>query len=101
MVGSKKIKVEVAYATPELQKIFMLEVEQGTSIETVLDRSGVLEEFPEIDLMKQKVGIFGKLRKLTDAVCDGDRVEIYRGLLADPKEARMKRVKEQRGGNLR
>lgn len=101
MVESKKIKVEVAYATPEQQKIFVLEVEQGVSIETVIDRSGVLEEFPDIDLMTQKVGVFGKLRKLTDEVCEGDRVEIYRGLLIDPKEARMKRVKEQRGGNLR
>ena len=87
----KKFFVEVAYALPQEQCILTLEVEEGTNIETVIDRSGILEKFPDIDLMKQKVGIFSKIKKLTDKVFAGDRIEIYRPLLIDPKEARRKR----------
>lgn len=93
MVAVKHISVEVAYATPEVQKIISLQVEEGSSIETVIDRSGILFIFPEIDLATQKVGIFSKLKKLSDVVHEGDRVEIYRPLIIDPKEARRQRVK--------
>lgn len=91
---AKKILVEVAYATPSLQKIISFEVEEGCTLETVIDRSGITEIFPEIDLTKQKVGIFSKTKKLNDKVKEGDRIEIYRALTIDPKEARRKRAKE-------
>ncbi len=86
------ILVEVAYALPQEQKIISLQVEEGCSIETAIDRSGILLLFPEIDLSKQKVGIFSKLKKLSEIVHEGDRIEIYRPLLIDPKEARRKRA---------
>lgn len=93
MPTDKEIKVEVAYATPDVQRIFTVWVVEGSSIETAIDRSGVLEVFPEIDLLKQKVGIFSRQKKLSDKVKEGDRIEIYRALLLDPKEARRKRAK--------
>lgn len=86
------IWVEVAYALPSEQKIIAVSVEENSTIETVIDRSGILEIYPEIDLMKQKVGVFGKVKKLSDKVRAGDRVEIYRGLVIDPMEARRKRA---------
>lgn len=92
MAIDKEIKVEVAYATPEKQQILTVFVLPGSTIETVIDRSGVLEIFPEIDLMKQKVGIFSQQKKLSDIAFDGDRIEIYRPLTIDPKEARRKRA---------
>lgn len=91
---NKPITIEVAYALPDEQRILTLQVEEGCTIETAIDRSGILEIFPEIDLMKQKVGIFSKLKKLSDHVQDGDRIEIYRALLIDPKEARRNRAKK-------
>ena len=88
-----KLTIEVAYATQNSQKIISLQVDEGSTIETVIDKSGVLEIFPEIDLSQQKVGIFSKTRKLTDLVKNGDRIEIYRPLTIDPKEARRLRIK--------
>jgi putative ubiquitin-RnfH superfamily antitoxin RatB of RatAB toxin-antitoxin module len=93
MAQDKQINIEIAYASLDKQQIISIEVEQGCSIETAIDRSGILELFPEIDLMKQKVGIFSEIKKLTDGVKEGDRIEIYRPLLLDPKEARRKRAK--------
>jgi hypothetical protein len=94
MVNDKKINIEVAYAVSETQCIIKLVVHEGCSIELAIDRSGILLEFPEIDLMKQKVGIFSKQKKLSDMVHEGDRIDIYRLLMIDPKEARRKRVKK-------
>lgn len=93
MQNDKEITVEVAYATATNQRIITVKIEEGATIEKVIDCSGILEIFPEIDLLKQKVGIFSKPKKLTDLVSDGDRVEIYRSLLIDPKEARRRRAK--------
>lgn len=93
MVVMKQIKVEVAYAKPGEQKIIALRVDEGCTIGEAIELSGVLEVFPEIDLGSQKVGVFGKVKKLTDKVKEGDRIEVYRGLIVDPKEARRKRVK--------
>lgn len=92
MGNLKKIQVEVAYAKPEEQVILSVEVDEGCTIETAIDRSGLIERYPEIDLNRQKVGVFSKVRKLTDVVNDGDRIEIYRGLMVDPKDARRKRA---------
>lgn len=96
MANDKEIKVEVAYATPERQQILTVLVLPGSTIETVIDRSGILELFPEIDLMKQKVGIFSQQKKLSDSVSDGDRIEIYRPLTIDPKEARRRRAAKRK-----
>jgi putative ubiquitin-RnfH superfamily antitoxin RatB of RatAB toxin-antitoxin module len=63
-------------------------------VEDAIRASGVLEAFPEIDLARNKVGIFSKLVKLDEKVRDRDRVEIYRPLIADPKEVRRKRAEE-------
>ena len=89
-----RIRVEVAYARPERQLILGVEAEPGVTVEEAIRRSGILAEFPEIDLAKQKVGVFGKAATLKTMLNDGDRVEIYRPLIADPKEARRKRAAE-------
>jgi putative ubiquitin-RnfH superfamily antitoxin RatB of RatAB toxin-antitoxin module len=88
------IRVEVAYARPDEQVILTVEAPQGATVEDVILQSRIRERFPEIDLGIVKVGIFGKLGKLSSAVRAGDRVEIYRPLLADPKAVRKKRAAE-------
>jgi len=85
------LRVEVAYALPNEQRIISVVVEEGCTIETAIDRSGIVELYPEIDLNRQKVGVYSKARKLTDRVEEGDRIEIYRPLIIDPKEARRRR----------
>lgn len=92
MALNSKITVEVAYATPAVQRIIALEVECGCTIEQAIDQSKILEIFPEIDLSTQKVGIFSQQKLLTDTLQQNDRVEIYRSLIIDPKDARRKRV---------
>ena len=88
------IRVEIAYARPDEQAIIPIEVPEGTTLEQVILRSRIQERFPEVQLQTAKVGVFGKLSKLSAAVRAGDRVEIYRPLLADPKEVRKKRAAE-------
>jgi len=91
----QKIKIEVAYALPGEQVLMQNQVDTGTTIEQAIQLSGILDHFPEIDAGKtNKVGIFGKLAKLDKVLQDGDRVEIYRPLIADPKEVRRKRAAE-------
>lgn len=89
------INVEVAYADKESQRIIKLQLNEGSTIEQAIDGSGMLFFFPDIDLMQQKVGIFGKQKKLSDVLNEGDRVEIYRPLTVDPKEARKMRVRNK------
>jgi hypothetical protein len=86
------ITVEVVYARPGDQALEQLRVPAGSTIEEVIAHSGILQRFPEIDLSINKVGIFGKAAKPSAHINDGDRVEIYRPLIADPKEARKKRA---------
>jgi hypothetical protein len=88
-------RVEVAYATPLRQEVIEVVIRPGASIEQVIRESGLLERFPEIDLARSRVGIFGEIASLRDPVRDGDRVEIYRPLLADPKEARRRRAERR------
>lgn len=90
--GEQLILVEVAYALPTEQVILSLEVEQGTTVGDAIKRSGILDQFPDIDLASNKVGIFGKLTKLDAVLHPKDRVEIYRPLIADPKEVRRRRA---------
>jgi putative ubiquitin-RnfH superfamily antitoxin RatB of RatAB toxin-antitoxin module len=85
-------RVEVVYATPSRQEVIEIAARPGATIEQVIHESGLLERFPEIDLARNRVGIFGEIACLRDPVRDGDRVEIYRLLLVDPKEARRRRA---------
>ena len=89
-----ELQVEVAYALPEQQVILTVSVPAGTNVEETIKRSGILERFPEIDLSQNKVGVFSKLTKLDALIRNKDRVEIYRPLIADPKEVRRKRAEE-------
>ncbi len=79
------MKVGIAYALPHRQAWFDVEVPDGATIKDAIERSGILRQFPEINLEKQKVGIFSKLSKLDTVLNEGDRVEIYRPITADPK----------------
>lgn len=94
MSESELIHVEVAYARPDQQLILELDVPQGTTVEQAVRESGIIDTFPEIDLEKNKLGIFGKLGKKDAVLKSGDRVEIYRPLIADPKEVRRQREAE-------
>lgn len=84
--------VEIAYANPHEQVILTLRVEPGTRLEEAIKGCGILQRFPQIDLNNAKVGIFGKLASLDTTLQPGDRVEIYRPLIADPKEVRRERA---------
>ena len=92
----ESINVEVAYAMPEKQIIRAVNVDAGTTIGAAIVQSGIMMDFPELDfkLEDAKVGIFGKAAAMTTVLADGDRVEIYRPLIADPKEVRRKRAAE-------
>lgn len=89
-----KILVEVVYALPEEQTLLAFEIDEGATAQEVIDQSGILEQYPEIDLEQQKVGLFSKIIKLDHRVREKDRIEIYRPLIADPKEVRKKRAEE-------
>lgn len=92
--ANKPISVQVVYATPEKQVLKKIIVSEHATIETVITSSGLLEEFPEIDLLKNGVGVFSERRQLSDVVRAGDRIEIYRPLVADPREIRRRRARE-------
>jgi putative ubiquitin-RnfH superfamily antitoxin RatB of RatAB toxin-antitoxin module len=92
----EEILVEVAYALPSEQVILPLKVKPGTTAQAAIEASGILAKFPEIDLETNKIGIFGKLCKLDTPLRERDRVEIYRPLIADPKEARRQRAAKSR-----
>ncbi len=91
---NNKIKIEVVYALSHEQTLLTLEVPQGTTLGDAIKVSGILEKYTYIDLTNNKVGIFGKLSKLDVVLRDKDRIEIYRPLIADPKEVRRKRAEE-------
>lgn len=88
------MRFEVAYGRTDEQALLMVEADTPLTAQQAIERSGILERFPEIDLSSNKIGIFGKASKLDVLLTDGDRVEIYRPLIADPKEARKKRAAE-------
>lgn len=88
------IHVEVAYAKPDEQVIIPLKVPTTTTVEEAIKISNVLAVFPEIDLNQNKVGIFSKPCDLNAPLRENDRVEIYRPLIADPKEIRRQRAAE-------
>lgn len=88
------IQVEVIYALATRQELKSLKVPAGSTVAQAIEASGFLEKFPEIDLAKNKLGIFAKLSKPDTVLRDLDRVEIYRPLIADPKEVRKQRAAE-------
>ena len=88
------INIEVAYAEPDRQLIIPVNVDTGTTVGGAIVQSGILIEFPQLDVENSKVGVFGKATAMTTVLKDGDRVEIYRALIADPKEVRRKRAAE-------
>ena len=96
---SRRISVEVVYITPKEQVIIRLQVAFGSTIHDVITVSGLLDRFTEIQLNTVKVGIYNELRDLTDEVKAGDRIEVYRPLLADPKQARRRRAEKKTTDN--
>ncbi|AYA39425.1 RnfH family protein [Xenorhabdus nematophila] len=86
------INIEVVYAMPERQYLCNVKLPQGATVEQAIIASGLLTLRKDIDLTKNKIGIYSRPAKLTDALEEGDRVEIYRPLIADPKEMRRKRA---------
>ena len=92
---SGKITVEVAYALPQKQYLQRVTLDEGATVEQAIQASGLLTLRDDIDLAKNKVGIYSRPAKLDDVVHDGDRVEIYRPLIADPKELRRQRAQQK------
>lgn len=102
---TSEILIEVAYALPAQQVILPVKVAEGTTAVQAVETSGILQKFPDIDLSQNKLGIFGKLVKPDTVLREHDRVEIYRPLIADPKEVRRQRAAEGKamkkgGGDL-
>lgn len=95
MEQNETINVELVYITPASQNIIKLELPLGSNIEQAITESGLLKIYPEIDLAVNKVGVFNKIKELDTVLNDGDRVEIYRPLQADPKEARRRRANKK------
>jgi putative ubiquitin-RnfH superfamily antitoxin RatB of RatAB toxin-antitoxin module len=89
------MNVGVCYAEADRQVWLRLETPDGSSVEQAIRHSGILRQFPEIDLARLKVGIFGKLVKLDAPVKEGDRIEIYRPITADPKTVRRRRIVDE------
>jgi putative ubiquitin-RnfH superfamily antitoxin RatB of RatAB toxin-antitoxin module len=79
------LKIGIAYALPQRQAWFDIDLPEGATIHDAIRHSGILKQFPDIDLETQKVGIYGKLSTLDAVLNDGDRVEIYRPIICDPK----------------
>ncbi|MDA8256342.1 MAG: RnfH family protein [Betaproteobacteria bacterium] len=91
---AETIHVEVVYARPERQEIASLNLPTGSTAGQAIEASGLLAKFPEIDLTRNKLGVYAKLAKPDTVLRDRDRVEIYRPLIADPKEVRKQRAAE-------
>ena len=96
MENVELITVEVAYALPDEQLILEVEVPANCVVEEAIKRSGILEQYPQIDLETDKVGIFGKICKLDASLINKDRIEIYRPLIADPKESRRQKAEMEK-----
>lgn len=91
---SGRIDIEVVYALPGEQILFRLQLPEGVSAAEAIRLCGILDKYPEIDLAANKLGIFGKLARPDTVLRDRDRVEIYRPLIADPREVRRRRAEE-------
>lgn len=91
-MSDSMISIEIVYGTPQQQKLMTFTVPVDSTIQQAIEASGFLTEFPEIDLSVNNVGVWNRSKKLKDVLKDGDRVEIYRTLIADPKEVRKRRA---------
>ena len=91
---AEMINIEVCYAMADKQELVKVKLAEGANLQQSLEASGLLAKYPEIDLKKNKFGIWNKLSKLDSTLRDRDRVEIYRPLIADPKEVRKQRAAE-------
>lgn len=89
---STKTLIEIAYATPQKQLILECEITTGTGVRAAVQHSGIEQHFPEIDVDLCDIGVFGKAVSADYELVDGDRIEIYRPLIADPKEVRRQRA---------
>jgi len=99
--STAKIRIEVAYATPDKQSLLSLEVPPGCTVAEAIGLSGIREEFPDMEQDPKMVGIFSRKVSLDYELREGDRVEIYRPLLADPKEMRKKRARADSAVDIR
>jgi len=88
------MQVEIVYAMADEQALLELHVAEGSSVQNVIDSSAIYDRFPTEDLTKCAVGIWGRPVQRSDIVRDGDRVELYRPLTMDPREARRLRAKD-------
>ena len=93
-MSESTMRVEVIYALPHRQERVTVELPANSTLMAAVERSGLLAKFPEIDPAKNKFGVFAKLGKPDTILRDRDRVEIYRPLIADPKEVRKQRAAE-------
>lgn len=91
---AESLSVDVVYAKPERQELVHLTLAQGSTLKQAVEASGLLQRYPELDPEKLKLGVFGKISKPDALLREYDRVEIYRPLVADPKEVRKKRAEE-------
>jgi putative ubiquitin-RnfH superfamily antitoxin RatB of RatAB toxin-antitoxin module len=89
-----KIHIEVVYGLAHKQELLSLSLDKGTTVEQAIKTSGIIDLFPEIDLAENKVGIWNKTVKLSTVLEDFDRIEVYRPLIADPKEVRKRRAEK-------
>lgn len=92
----RTVKIEVAHALATAQSLLVLQVAAGTTVRQAIEQSGLLQLYPDIDLTRHAVGIFGRICGLEEALQDGDRVEIYRPLRVEPKLRRRQRAAQQR-----
>jgi putative ubiquitin-RnfH superfamily antitoxin RatB of RatAB toxin-antitoxin module len=97
---SNQLHVQVCYATPQRQILLNLIVPAGTVLQEAIVQSSILTQAPEIDLAVNRVGIYGKLKTLETVLREHDRIEIYRPLIADPKESRRKRAEKKSGKSV-
>ena len=96
MASAPEMRVEVVYATTARQIVKALILPAGSNVEAAIRASGLLEEFPEIDLGVNRAGIFGEIVGLDESLEGGERVEIYRPLIVDPKAARRLRAEAKK-----
>jgi putative ubiquitin-RnfH superfamily antitoxin RatB of RatAB toxin-antitoxin module len=94
VVAKSKIQIEVVYGLPTRQELITLSVNTGTLLEQGIIESGILKVFDDIDLTVNKVGIWNRVAKLSDELKNLDRIEIYRPMIADPKEVRKRRAEK-------
>ncbi|NIP16947.1 MAG: RnfH family protein [Xanthomonadales bacterium] len=91
------LSVEVVHARPERQVLLRIEVSEGTTVMQAIEMSGILQAFPDLEVDPARLGVFGQKAGPDDVLREGDRVEIYRPLIADPKESRRKRAALRKG----